>query len=120
MKKDFSKGCFHLSAILIHSFQIEKWCQVGVELLASQPVEAFNAEEGAKMCLQEIETFMKNKSGISMKKIRQLNELCQKLQNKDIDERVALALKKIEEVTELLEKRETRYTKIQVLLYMQY
>jgi len=98
----------------MRSFKIEKWCQVGVELLASQPVEAFNAEEGAKECLKEIENFMKNKSGISMKKLRQLNELCKKLENKAIDERVALALKKIEEVTEMLEKRETRFTSYEI------
>lgn len=92
--------------------QIEKWCQVGVELLASQPMEDFNNEEGAKSCLQDIDKFMKSKSGISMKRIRQLNELCRTLGNASIDERVSQALKRIEEVTEMLEKRETSLKKV--------
>ena len=96
------------SSISISLPQIEKWCQVGVELLASQPMEDFNNEEGAKRCLQDIDKFMKSKSGISMKKIRQLNDLCQTLGNPSIDERVSQALKRVEEVTEMLEKRETR------------
>ena len=52
---------------------------------------------------------MKNKSGISMNRIRKLKELCQKLKNASIDERCELSFKRIQEVTEMLEKREARY-----------
>ncbi|XP_066915700.1 guanine nucleotide exchange factor DBS-like [Clytia hemisphaerica] len=92
--------------------QIEKWCQVGVELLASQPVEAFNQEEAAKKCYEDIQNFMKNKSGISMNRIRKLKELCQKLGNPSIDERCENSFKRIQEVTEMLEKREASLKKV--------
>lgn len=71
-------------------------------------MEAFNSEEGAKRCLGEIDNFMKNRSGISMKKVHQLHVLSKKLDNPTVDEKVAASLARIEEVKTMLQKRETR------------
>ena len=80
-----------------------------MDLLASQPVENFSSEVGAKKCLQEIDNFMQNgQGGINMKKMNQLNTLCKKLQKPSIDAMVKEALERIENVKSMLEKRETR------------
>ena len=79
-----------------------------MDLLASQPVENFSSEVGAKKCLQEIDDFMKNGQGINMKKMNQLDTLCKRLQKPSIDAKVKEALERIENVKIMLEKRETR------------
>lgn len=91
---------------------LEKWCKTGVDLLAAQPVESFNTEVGAKICLNEIDNFIKNGQGINMKKMNQLDTLCKKLEQPSINAKVEEALKRINDVKSMLEKREASLKKV--------
>lgn len=59
-----------LTALL--SFQSMKWCDEGIFLLASQPVDKCQSQDGAEAALQEIEKFLETGAE---NKIQELNKI---------------------------------------------
>ena len=49
-----------------------KWCDEGIYLLASQPVDKCQSQDGAESALQEIEKFLDTGAG---NKIKELNKI---------------------------------------------
>lgn len=49
-----------------------KWCNEGIYLLASQPVDKCQSQDGAESALQEIEKFLDTGAG---NKIKELNKV---------------------------------------------
>ncbi|KXJ20410.1 Guanine nucleotide exchange factor DBS [Exaiptasia diaphana] len=86
--------------------QAGRWCTKGSDLLATQPVEKFQTTEGAEKCLEEIENFLKDRQGVSLKKLNQLDKMSKESENKYLIQKVKNCLKRIGEVNEMMSKRE--------------
>ncbi|XP_031555186.1 guanine nucleotide exchange factor DBS-like isoform X2 [Actinia tenebrosa] len=86
--------------------QVSGWCTKGSDLLATQPVEKFQTSEGAEKCLEEIESFLKDRQGISLKKLNQLEKMSKELGNTFLINKVKDSLKRIGQVNEMMTKRE--------------
>lgn len=63
---------------LVHSepvllcFQSMKWCDEGIYLLASQPVDKCQSQDGAESALQEIEKFLDTGAGNKIKDVNKI------------------------------------------------
>ena len=97
-----------LNPQLLSSLQVTKWCNTGVDLLASQPVDRFQSSEGAEKALEEIDNFLKTPQGINLGKLNKMEKTSKELQNKFLAYRVKDTLKRIGEVNEMMRKREGR------------
>ncbi|XP_032227567.2 guanine nucleotide exchange factor DBS isoform X2 [Nematostella vectensis] len=94
--------------------QVSKWCTRGVDLLASQPVEKFQSSDGAQNSLKEIENFLKDRQGISLKKLNKLEQMGKELGNKHLSCKVKDCLKRIGEVNQMMTKRENSLKRLVV------
>ena len=88
--------------------QVSKWCNTGVDLLASQPIDRFQSSEGAEKALEEIDNFLKNPQGIKLGKLNKMEKMTKELTNKFLAYKVKDCLKRIGEVNDMMAKRENR------------
>ena len=85
-----------------------KWCNSGVDLLASQPVDRFQSSEGAEKALKEIDNFLKTPQGINLRKLNKMEQMAKDCENKYLMYKVKNCLKRIGEVNDMMAKRESR------------
>lgn len=85
-----------------------KWCNAGVDILASQPLDRFQSAEGAEKALKEIDEFLKKPQGVNLGKLSRMEKTAKELGDENLLEQVRMALKRISEVTEMMSNREAR------------
>ena len=90
-------------------FQVTKWCNTGVDILASQPLDRFQSAEGAEKALKEIDEFLKKPQGVNLGKLNRMEKTTKELGDEGLLEQVRMALKRISEVTDMMSKREARF-----------
>uniref|UniRef100_A0A3P8TZX6 MCF.2 cell line derived transforming sequence-like 2 n=1 Tax=Amphiprion percula TaxID=161767 RepID=A0A3P8TZX6_AMPPE len=101
---DFSNESKKKTDVLTKSLQIhmgiDKWCESGIYLLASQAVDKCQSQEGAESALTDIENFLDSVEKNQLTELRNLHN-----QYNNISLHVLKALKRLEDVQEMFEKR---------------
>lgn len=61
-----------------------KWCDEGIYLLASQPVDKCQSQDGAESALQEIEKFLDTAAGNKIKELNKIYREYAQILNEDL------------------------------------
>ncbi|XP_015704803.1 guanine nucleotide exchange factor DBS isoform X12 [Coturnix japonica] len=88
-----------------------RWCDEGIYLLASQPVDKCQSQDGAESALQEIEKFLDTGAGNKI----ELNKLYREyahILNEDLKEHVQKVFQKQESMEEMFQKRQVSLKKL--------
>ena len=91
------------------SFQVTKWCNAGVDILASQPLDRFQSAEGAEKALKEIDEFLKKPQGVNLGKLNRMEKTAKEVGDEGLLEQVRMTLARISEVTDMMSNREARF-----------
>ncbi|XP_004858584.1 guanine nucleotide exchange factor DBS isoform X6 [Heterocephalus glaber] len=89
-----------------------KWCDEGIYLLASQPVDKCQSQDGAEAALQEIERFLE--TGVEHK-IRELSKIYkdyESILNPDLMEHVQRVFQKQESMQQMFHRRQASLKKL--------
>ncbi|XP_048193609.1 LOW QUALITY PROTEIN: guanine nucleotide exchange factor DBS-like [Perognathus longimembris pacificus] len=89
-----------------------KWCDEGIYLLASQPVDKCQSQDGAEAALREIEKFLETGAE---KKIQELNKIYkdyESILNPDLMEHVQKVLQKQESMQDMFHRRQASLKKL--------
>ncbi|XP_014387427.1 PREDICTED: guanine nucleotide exchange factor DBS isoform X2 [Myotis brandtii] len=89
-----------------------KWCDEGIYLLASQPVDKCQSQDGAEAALQEIEKFLETGAE---NKIQELNKIYQDYEpilTQDLMEHVQKVFQKQESMEEMFHRRQASLKKL--------
>ncbi|XP_021563764.1 guanine nucleotide exchange factor DBS [Carlito syrichta] len=89
-----------------------RWCDEGIYLLASQPVDKCQSQDGAEAALQEIEKFLETGAE---SKIQELSRLCKEYESilsQDLMEHVRKVFQKQEGVEEMFHRRQASLKKL--------
>jgi len=89
-----------------------RWCDEGIYLLASQPVDKCQSQDGAEAALQEIEKFLETGAE---NKIQELNKIYQDYESiltKDLMEHVQKVFQKQEGMEEMFYRRQASLKKL--------
>ncbi|XP_053311217.1 guanine nucleotide exchange factor DBS isoform X2 [Spea bombifrons] len=105
----------HLRLSLELHRQLEKtmeWCDEGIYLLASQPVDKFQSQDGAESALQEIEKFMETCSDNSIRDLSWVLKQYEAILTQELKEHVHKVYQKQGSMQEMFEKRKGSLRKL--------
>ncbi|KAK2836044.1 hypothetical protein Q5P01_016528 [Channa striata] len=110
---DFSNEAKKKTDILSKSLQIHigidkvnKWCESGIYLLASQAVDKCQSQEGAELALTDIEHFLESAEKNQLNELRNLHNQYEVVLSDDIKASALKAMKRLEDVQDMFEKRQ--------------
>ncbi|XP_014104178.1 PREDICTED: guanine nucleotide exchange factor DBS isoform X1 [Pseudopodoces humilis] len=89
-----------------------KWCDEGIYLLASQPVDKCQSQDGAESALQEIEKFLDTGAGNKIKELNKIYREYAHILNEDLKEHVQKVFQKQENMEEMFQKRQVSLKKL--------
>ncbi|KFO98411.1 Guanine nucleotide exchange factor DBS, partial [Calypte anna] len=89
-----------------------KWCDEGIYLLASQPVDKCQSQDGAESALQEIEKFLDTGAGNKIKELNKIYREYAHILNEDLKEHVQKVYQKQESMEEMFQKRQVSLKKL--------
>ncbi|XP_041273985.1 guanine nucleotide exchange factor DBS isoform X5 [Onychostruthus taczanowskii] len=89
-----------------------KWCDEGIYLLASQPVDKCQSQDGAESALQEIEKFLDTGAGNKIKELNKIYEEYAHILNEDLKDHVQKVFQKQEGMEEMFQKRQVSLKKL--------
>ncbi|XP_068860396.1 guanine nucleotide exchange factor DBS isoform X1 [Aphelocoma coerulescens] len=89
-----------------------KWCDEGIYLLASQPVDKCQSQDGAESALQEIEKFLETGAGNKIKELNKIYREYAQILNEDLKEHVQKVFQKQESMEEMFQKRQVSLKKL--------
>ncbi|XP_028939488.1 guanine nucleotide exchange factor DBS isoform X2 [Antrostomus carolinensis] len=89
-----------------------KWCDEGIYLLASQPVDKCQSQDGAESALQEIEKFLDTSAGNKIKELNKIYRDYAHILNEDLKEHVQKVFQKQESMEEMFQKRQVSLKKL--------
>ncbi|XP_062371072.1 guanine nucleotide exchange factor DBS isoform X6 [Cinclus cinclus] len=89
-----------------------KWCDEGIYLLASQPVDKCQSQDGAESALQEIEKFLDTGAGNKIKELNKIYREYGHILNEDLKEHVQKVFQKQESMEEMFQKRQLSLKKL--------
>ncbi|XP_041328333.1 guanine nucleotide exchange factor DBS isoform X5 [Pyrgilauda ruficollis] len=89
-----------------------KWCDEGIYLLASQPVDKCQSQDGAESALQEIEKFLDTGAGNKIKELNKIYEEYAHILNEDLKDHVQKVFQKQESMEEMFQKRQVSLKKL--------
>ncbi|XP_018102667.1 guanine nucleotide exchange factor DBS isoform X7 [Xenopus laevis] len=95
-----------------HLEKTMKWCDEGIYLLASQPVDKFQSQDGAEAALQEIERFLETGTDITMKDLVFILRKYDSILTPELQEHVNKVYQKQESMQEMFEKRKGSLRKL--------
>ncbi|XP_051782278.1 guanine nucleotide exchange factor DBS isoform X5 [Erpetoichthys calabaricus] len=109
------KAQLHKSLELHQSLErAAQWCDEGIYLLASQPVDKFQSQEGAESALQEIERFLETASGQRLDDMGLLSKDYVSILNEEFKERIQKVFQKQDTMQEMFEKRRMSLKKLAI------
>ncbi|XP_052561796.1 guanine nucleotide exchange factor DBS isoform X7 [Tympanuchus pallidicinctus] len=89
-----------------------KWCDEGIYLLASQPVDKCQSQDGAESALQEIEKFLDTGAGNKIKELKKVFREYAHILNEDLKEHIQKVFQKQESMEEMFQKRQVSLKKL--------
>ncbi|XP_066169905.1 guanine nucleotide exchange factor DBS isoform X4 [Sylvia atricapilla] len=89
-----------------------KWCDEGIYLLASQPVDKCQSQDGAESALQEIEKFLDTGAGNKIKELNKIYREYAHILSEDLKEHVQKVFQKQESMEEMFQKRQVSLKKL--------
>ncbi|XP_027740426.1 guanine nucleotide exchange factor DBS isoform X6 [Empidonax traillii] len=89
-----------------------KWCDEGIYLLASQPVDKCQSQDGAESALQEIEKFLDTGAGNKIKELNKIYREYAHILSEDLKEHVQKVFQKQESMEEMFQKRQISLKKL--------
>ncbi|XP_019465546.1 guanine nucleotide exchange factor DBS isoform X6 [Meleagris gallopavo] len=89
-----------------------KWCDEGIYLLASQPVDKCQSQDGAESALQEIEKFLDTGAGNKIKELKKVYREYAHILNEDLKEHIQKVFQKQESMEEMFQKRQISLKKL--------
>lgn len=89
-----------------------RWCDEGIYLLASQPVDKCQSQDGAESALQEIEKFLDTGADNKIKEPNKVYQLYEPILNQDLMEHVQKVFQKQESMEEMFQKRQVSLKKL--------
>uniref|UniRef100_A0A4W3IL12 Guanine nucleotide exchange factor DBS n=1 Tax=Callorhinchus milii TaxID=7868 RepID=A0A4W3IL12_CALMI len=92
--------------------RLEKWCESGVYLLASQPIDKCQSQDGAEAALQEIEKFLESATDQRLDDLGRINKDYGLILNKELVAQVQRIFQKQEAMEEMFEKRNVSLKKL--------
>uniref|UniRef100_A0A6I8SUP7 MCF.2 cell line derived transforming sequence-like n=1 Tax=Xenopus tropicalis TaxID=8364 RepID=A0A6I8SUP7_XENTR len=95
-----------------HLEKTMKWCDEGIFLLASQPVDKFQSQDGAEAALQEITRFLETGTDITMKDLAFILKMYNSILTPELQEHVNKVYQKQESMQEMFEKRKGSLRKL--------
>ncbi|XP_007501321.2 guanine nucleotide exchange factor DBS isoform X11 [Monodelphis domestica] len=89
-----------------------KWCDEGIYLLASQPVDKCQSQDGAESALQEIEKFLDTGTKNKIQELNKVYKEYESILNPDLKEHVQKVFQKQESMEEMFQKRQVSLKKL--------
>ncbi|XP_007889807.1 guanine nucleotide exchange factor DBS [Callorhinchus milii] len=89
-----------------------EWCESGVYLLASQPIDKCQSQDGAEAALQEIEKFLESATDQRLDDLGRINKDYGLILNKELVAQVQRIFQKQEAMEEMFEKRNVSLKKL--------
>ncbi|CAH2223467.1 guanine nucleotide exchange factor DBS isoform X1 [Pelobates cultripes] len=105
----------HLNQSLELHRNLEKtmeWCDEGIYLLASQPVDKFQSQDGAESALQEIERFLETGTDNAIGDLSTILRQYEDILTQELKEHVHKVYQKQESMQEMFEKRKGSLRKL--------
>ncbi|XP_039215659.1 guanine nucleotide exchange factor DBS isoform X5 [Crotalus tigris] len=106
-------------ALLNHSFELHrrlekcmKWCDDGIYLLASQPVDKCQSQDGAEAALQEIEQFLDMGGDNKLREPSYLSKEFEVILTEELMEHVKKVFQKQKSMEEMFQKRQVSLKKL--------
>uniref|UniRef100_A0A8C5SD89 MCF.2 cell line derived transforming sequence like n=1 Tax=Laticauda laticaudata TaxID=8630 RepID=A0A8C5SD89_LATLA len=104
---------------LHHSFELHrqlekcmKWCDDGIYLLASQPVDKCQSQDGAEAALQEIEQFLDLGDDNKLRELSYLSKEFEAIFTEELMEHVQKVFQKQNNMEEMIQKRQVSLKKL--------
>ncbi|XP_013914449.1 PREDICTED: guanine nucleotide exchange factor DBS [Thamnophis sirtalis] len=105
--------------LLNHSFELHrqlekcmKWCDDGIYLLASQPVDKCQSQDGAEAALQEIEQFLDMGGDNKLRELNYLSKEFEAILTEELMEHVQKVFQKQKNMEEMFQKRQVSLKKL--------
>ncbi|XP_023570912.1 guanine nucleotide exchange factor DBS isoform X9 [Octodon degus] len=89
-----------------------RWCDEGVYLLASQPVDKCQSQDGAEAALQEIERFLETGGEHKIQELNKIYKEYESILNPDLMEHVQKVFQKQESMQEMFHRRQASLKKL--------
>ncbi|XP_066435785.1 guanine nucleotide exchange factor DBS isoform X4 [Eleutherodactylus coqui] len=89
-----------------------EWCDEGIYLLASQPVDKFQSQDGAESALQEIEKFLESGTENSLKDLPSVLAQYEEILTLELQEHIHKVFQKQQSMQEMFEKRKASLRKL--------
>ncbi|XP_004450791.1 guanine nucleotide exchange factor DBS isoform X18 [Dasypus novemcinctus] len=89
-----------------------KWCDEGIYLLASQPVDKCQSQDGAEAALQEIEKFLETGAENKIQELNKIYKEYESILNQDLMEHVQKVFQKQESMEEMFHRRQVSLKKL--------
>ncbi|XP_045018435.1 guanine nucleotide exchange factor DBS isoform X7 [Bubalus bubalis] len=89
-----------------------KWCDEGIYLLASQPVDKCQSQDGAEAALQELERFLETGAQNKIQELSKIFQDYEPILTKDLLEHVQRVFQKQESVEEMFHRRQASLKKL--------
>ncbi|XP_057388994.1 guanine nucleotide exchange factor DBS isoform X1 [Balaenoptera acutorostrata] len=89
-----------------------KWCDEGIYLLASQPVDKCQSQDGAEAALQEIEKFLETGAENKIQELSRIYQDYEPILTRDLLEHVQKVFRKQESVEEMFHRRQASLKKL--------
>ncbi|XP_066267991.1 guanine nucleotide exchange factor DBS-like isoform X4 [Branchiostoma lanceolatum] len=91
-----------------------RWCTQGVDLLASQPIDKCQTQEGAESALKECQDFLKTYDDLRLHDPKEFHVKFEEMLTAESKASIQLVLQRIEDVQEMFEKRKVSLQKLAV------
>ncbi|XP_029460538.1 guanine nucleotide exchange factor DBS isoform X8 [Rhinatrema bivittatum] len=108
-KKDLLQKSLELHRLLEKS---TKWSDEGIYLLASQPVDKCQSQDGAESALQEIEKFLDTGADNKIKDLTKVYKQYESILSQELKEHMNKVFQKQESLQEMFEKRQASLKKL--------
>ncbi|XP_059759440.1 guanine nucleotide exchange factor DBS isoform X2 [Balaenoptera ricei] len=89
-----------------------KWCDEGIYLLASQPVDKCQSQDGAEAALQEIEKFLETGAENKIQELSRIYQDYESILTRELLEHVQKVFRKQESVEEMFHRRQASLKKL--------
>ncbi|KAM4860067.1 guanine nucleotide exchange factor DBS isoform 3-T3 [Thomomys bottae] len=108
-RKDLLSKSLELHSLLERSM---KWCDEGIYLLASQPVDKCQSQDGAEAALQEIERFLETGADHKIQELNKVYKDYESILNQDLMEHVRKVMQKQESMQDMFHRRQASLKKL--------
>uniref|UniRef100_A0A4W3ILC9 DH domain-containing protein n=1 Tax=Callorhinchus milii TaxID=7868 RepID=A0A4W3ILC9_CALMI len=109
---DFNGTSHYILITFCSPLQASEWCESGVYLLASQPIDKCQSQDGAEAALQEIEKFLESATDQRLDDLGRINKDYGLILNKELVAQVQRIFQKQEAMEEMFEKRNVSLKKL--------